>query len=214
MSVTIYVTGKGHIDNADDQLIGEIKNIENGWGSRAFLVSGNGSFKLKDECFDGLEPYGNGVTGPIKKLLKTIRGTDARVNAQFTVNSDCSNFNNIRIEINDNEIHYANSEIADASVNELKEELCRRMEDLIKRQTRDDIINGMTKDGRIGGYVTTDIKDIISMQGSEDFEDMLALRLIGNPLIKITSYEPVGFTENNEIVFWVTGDAGGLKGKL
>ena len=170
MGVVIYVTGEGTIvpkngvDQTDltEEQVDDIRNIKNGWIYPALDVQ-ESSFSFSDSMMEGCDPYDDGVIKPLKSLITYAKANSLSVSGNFEVTSDWRDYDDITITISDNEISYANSEVMNASTEELELELASRKP---KPTTLYDVVL-IEKPGE-DGLTKTNVMDLYDMLNGEE----------------------------------------------
>ena len=209
MSTIIYVTGEGCINGKlGKEKISEVEDIRNVWNDPAFHVREDGQFEFMDDQYDGCTPYEDGILKPLNSLIKYAEEKDFIINAEFNVKCDCSDYDNIRIIIEDNVLSTANAEIANASEEELTEEIYRRYKKLLDR-TPEEVLCSRTDDNWVEGYIQIHISDIID-NDFETFLDLISEALVGSDLLMNVDYKVIAMAGKgypNEVILKVRGDA-------
>ncbi len=211
MSVMIYVSGEGIVDGElTEAKISALKEIKDGWGYPAFNFSKNGSgFEISKSSMEGCDPYNDGVLKPLNSLIEYAKSQELVVNAEFTVGSDWSDYDNIEVIIEDNELTTANSEIVNATTEELESELEKRNDSLYPFKEAADIIASRDENNFVEGYIQIHISDMID-NDYEGFLDFISEKLVGSDLLMDVNYEVVAQAKKifpNELILKVTGDA-------
>ncbi len=213
MGVMIYVSGEGTVDGElTEAKISALKEIKDGWGCPAFDFSKNGSgFEISESPLEGCDPYNDGVLKPLNSLIEYAKSQELVVNAEFTIGSNCSDYDNIEVIIKDNELTTANSEIVHATTEELKSELKKRNDILYPIKEAAEVIASRDENNRVSGYVEVHISDIINNEWC-GFMKMLSEELIGSDLLMNIGYEVVGIsdTDHNTLILKVTGDVSAI----
>lgn len=134
MGVIISVSGHGTICAGKDkepidllEYVDELKSIKDGWNEQAFDVSESGEdFEFNSSQIEGADPYNDGVALPLDRLIQFAKERGLSVYGDFIVTSDWSDLDNIQVTIKDNAYTTGNSEIVNASTDELIDELKER----------------------------------------------------------------------------------------
>lgn len=214
MGIMIYVSGEGIVNGElTETKISALKEIKDGWGYPAFYFSKNGSeFEISESPMEGCDPYSDGVLKPLNSLIEYSKSQELIVNASFTIKSDWSDYDNIKVIIEDNELITANSEIANATTEELKSELEKRNDNLYPIKEVVEIIASKDENNYVEGYIQIHISDMID-NDYEHFLDFISEKLVGNILLMDVNYEVVAQAKKmfpNELILKVTGDASAI----
>ena len=211
MGVIIYVSGEGIVDGElTEAKISALKEIKDGWGYPAFNFSKNGSgFEISESSMEGCDPYNDGVLTPLNILIEYAKSQELVVNAEFTVGSDWGDYDNIEVIIEDNELTTANSEIVNATTEELESELEKRNDSLYPIKEAAGIIAARDENNFVEGYIQIHISDMID-NDYEGFLEFISEKLVGSDLLMDVNYEVVAQAKKmfpNELILKVTGDA-------
>lgn len=210
MGVMIYVSGEGTVDGELTKAkISALKEIKDGWGCPAFNFSQNGSeFEISESSMEGCSPYEDGILKPLNSLIEYAKGQKLAVNAEFTITSDCGDYDNIEVIIENNELSTANSEIVNATTEELVSELERRYDSLYPIREASEVLASRDENNYVEGYIQIHISDMID-NDYEDFLDFISEKLVGSNLLMDVNYEVVAQAKKmfpNELILKVTGD--------
>lgn len=210
MGVMIYVSGEGTVDGELTKAkISALKEIKDGWGYPAFNFSKNGSgFEISESSMEGCDPYRDGILKPLNSLIEYAKSQELAVNAEFTITSDCGDYDNIEVIIENNEFSTANSEIVNATTEELVSELERRYDSLYPIREASEVLASRDENNYVEGYIQIHISDMID-NDYEGFLDFISEKLIGNDLLMDINYEVVAQAKKmfpNELILKVTGD--------
>ncbi len=128
MGIVINVYGKGTIDGKINEMhIADIAGIKNVWDDQAFAISKDGyDFEFADSEMNGSNPYEDGVFTPLDRLVEYAKRNNLTVDGAFTISSRWSDYDNITILITNNQLKTGNTEIMNASTEELEQELQKR----------------------------------------------------------------------------------------
>ncbi len=205
MGAIIYVSGEGTIFGKKN--IGTLKKIKNGWDFPAFEFSKTGcGFEFSKATMEGSNPYEDGVLKPLNSLVAYAKKAGLTVNAEFTITSDWSDYDNIGVIIEDNILSTGNSEIMNTSTEELEAELKKRNKYRYKIKDAKEIIASRNKDDYVKGYIQIDISDMID-NDYEAFLDTISEKLVGSSLLQDIDYDVVGLAdESNELILRVSGN--------
>ncbi len=204
MSIMIYVSGEGAIYGNPD--IEKLKVIKNAWGFPAFNFSETGSgFEFSETSMEGTEPYEDGILKPLNSLIEYAKKAGFTVDAEFAITSDWSDYDNIEVIIEDNVLSTANSEVVNASTEELEAELKKRNKLEFQIKDSEEIIASRDENNYVEGYVQVHISTLID-NDLEGFLDIISEELIGSDLLMDINYEVVGVEEGNELIIKVRGD--------
>lgn len=210
MGVMIYVSGEGTVDGElTEAKISALKEIKTGWGYPAFNFSKNGSgFEISESPMEGCDPYEDGILKPLNRLIKYAKSQELVVNAEFTITSDWDVYDNIEVIIEDNELTTANSEIVNATTEELKSELEKRNDSLYPIKEAAEILASRDENNFVKGYIQIHISNMID-NNYEGFLDFISEKLVGSNLLMDVNYEVVAQAKKmfpNELILEVTGD--------
>ena len=208
MGVIIYVSGEGTVDGElTEAKISALKEIKDGWGYPAFNFSENESeFEFSESSIEGCDPYNDGISKPLNSLIEYAKSQELVVDAEFTITSDCGDYDNIEVIIKDNKLTTANSEIANATTEELKSELEKRNGILYPIKEASEVLASRDENNRVEGYIQIHISDIID-NDYEGFLDAISEKLVGSDLLMDVNYDVVGLAdEPNELILKVSGD--------
>ena len=125
MGMVIYVNGELSSDGLTDKQISFIEDIKDGWGEKAYFVLGDSIF-YNSEQIGGCTPYEDGVITPLEKLIEYAKKENISIDGNLEVSSDWDDYDNIGIEVKNNEITHYNTEISGTTTDELVNELKRR----------------------------------------------------------------------------------------
>ncbi len=128
MGAMIWISGEGTISPIEQKDKDAIEAIKDGWGEQSFSVSDKGILEFNWDTTEGCTPVEDGVEVPLNTLVKYAEDNGLSVDGEWAIGSDYSDFDNITIVIEDNKILYANTEIRNATTEELVAELKRRGE--------------------------------------------------------------------------------------
>ena len=204
MSIMIYVSGEGAIYGDPD--IEKLKVIKDDWGFPAFEFSKTGSgFEFSNTSIEGFDPYEDGILKPLNSLIEYANKAGFTVDAEFTITSDWSDYDNIEVIIEDNVLSTANSEVVNASTEELEAELKKRNRLEFQMKGSEEVIASRDENNYVEGYVQVHISTLID-NDLERFLDIISEELIGSDLLMDVNYEVVGVEEENELIIKVRGD--------
>ena len=122
MSVIIYVNGEL---NTDEELTekqkSQIEHLANGaFGAGMYSIS------FASDMIEGCDPYEDYVLTPLKELLQFAQEEGISIDGAIEVSSDWQDYDNITVNIENNELSFGNTEIINASTEELIKELQKR----------------------------------------------------------------------------------------
>lgn len=128
MSVIINVRGELHPNRIlSEEEVEQITDLEDGWGGLAFYYCDeNQSISFLTEEMNGMNPQEDGVTDPLKKLLEYAREHEFLLNGSIEISSDWNDYDNILIQVSNNQMKEENLEISNASTQQLLDELIKR----------------------------------------------------------------------------------------
>lgn len=137
MGVIIYVDGEirpQHLTEAQKTAISNIKNI---WGEEAFYIYEDGHICFAISQYEGCSPFEDGVEEPLKELAEHLKAENIilKENAVFTVASDWSDYDDITLTIDAKtlQFRYENTEVINASTEELIAELKKRGYEVVQK---------------------------------------------------------------------------------
>ena len=127
MGYTLYISGEL---NSDKEISKEnaaaIESIKTGWGDQAFIVSKyNNTISFAAEEIHGLSPFDD-IEPPLKELLDLTKSMGINISGTFEISSNSYDYDNICIDIDNNNISYGNTELRNATTEELIKELEHR----------------------------------------------------------------------------------------
>ena len=127
MSVIINVRGELHPNRVlSEEEVEQIMDLDDGWGGLAFYCDENQSITFLTEEMNGMNPQEDGVTDPLKKLLEYAREHEFLLNGSIEISSEWDDYDNILIQVSNNQMKEENLEISNASTQQLLDELIRR----------------------------------------------------------------------------------------
>ena len=127
MSVIINVRGELHPNRVlSEEEVEQIMDIDDGWGGLAFYCDENQSIAFLTEEMNGMNPQEDGVTDPLKKLLEYAREHGFLLNGSIEISSEWDDYDNILIQVSNNQMKEENLEISNASTQQLLDELVKR----------------------------------------------------------------------------------------
>ncbi len=88
-------------------------------------------------------------------------------------------------------------------------EIDNQVIDMTSVKTPEEIIASRDEDNYVTGYVQLHISDVID-NDNEGFLNLLSESLVGNELLMDIQYDVVATTNNDEIIFKVTGDVSSI----
>ncbi len=214
MGAMIYVSGEGAVDGEfTEAKVSALKEIKDGWGYPAFCFSENGSgFEIAETPMEGSDPYTDGVLTPLNSLIEYAKSQGLVVNAEFTITSDWGDYDNIEVIIKDNELTTANSEVVNATTEELEAELAKRNDCRYPFKEAADIIASRDENNYVEGYVQIHISDMID-NDYDGFLDLISEKLVDSDLLMDINYEVVAQAKKmfpDELILKVTGDASSI----
>lgn len=134
MGIVIYpagdltVTSKNPEEIVLEDQIKEIEEIRDHFEKFAFAVSEepDGIHLNMADYMEGWDPYEDDVMKPLEQLISYCTMNKLLVNGTIEIKSNTGDYDNIMIMIKDNYLKTVNSQIYNASTEELKDELKRR----------------------------------------------------------------------------------------
>lgn len=127
MGVIIYTNGEldpGR-ELSEEEKRG-ILSINDGWQYPAFKIEHDDIITFDSDQMEGVDPYTDGVMKPLEALIEYAKKTGIRLSGSIYISSDWQDFDNILIDVTDNTVKQKNYTIANASTDELLEELKER----------------------------------------------------------------------------------------
>ncbi len=103
----------------------EIAEMKGSWGSAIFVQDGY-ALDFRSEMIEGSDPIADYVEAPIKQAIEIAKANKAYIDGDIYIASDWGDYDNIHIEIRENQISMDNAEIANATDEELIAELAKR----------------------------------------------------------------------------------------
>lgn len=104
----------------------QIEFIKDGWDQQAFKCKEGDEITLASESMEGSSPDEYGVLNPLNRLLSYAKRQGFRLDGQIEIHSDWNDYDNVLIQVTNNEFDSKNLEIANASTRELLDELIKR----------------------------------------------------------------------------------------
>ncbi len=128
MGTIIYKSGELDINGYKDEeslkeFLAEAELIKDGWGGIAFFVTSTAIEFAYDEQEGCSDPYEDAVGKPITDLLNLAKKYGVQLDGDFVINSSCSDYDNITINVCDNKESYHNTQVLNASDEDLIAEL-------------------------------------------------------------------------------------------
>ena len=192
MSIRVYIDGEGIIEGATSKQLDAIRNIVNYRARSVFNVSDTGEWSFRDDSVDGITPYEDYIISPLEGMLAYAEKESIQVTGEFTVDSECGDYDNILIRIVNSKMQFLNKEVVQADTKVLESELFNRNKKRFPLKTPDEILAKKDADGHVEGYLYVHISDLIE----RDYEELLSFleyNLVGtDELLSELSYEVVG----------------------
>ncbi len=144
MGVMIYPNGELLVSNHTNEGVPEdrakkaveaIAEMKDKWGDPVFKRDGY-VLEFDYEMIEGLDPVQDYIEAPIKQAIEIAKQNGAYIEGYVDITSDWNDYDNIRIEVTEDGIRHANSEIANATTEELISELENRGYAVIKKGGR------------------------------------------------------------------------------
>ena len=129
MSVTIYVESDLHASRPlTDAETGHVQNIPDGWGETAFKTdpSQPDAIAFASWQMNGYDPFESGIIIPLDRLIAYTKAAGLGLNGTITVSSDWSAYDEITVNVKNDEYNIVNTQIANADDEELIRELTAR----------------------------------------------------------------------------------------
>ena len=182
MGVVIYVTGElevcdhtneGVPEDLAEKAAVETAEMKDRWGNTIFERDGY-TLTFANELIEGCDPVNDYIEAPLKQAIEIAKANNAYIDGDIYIASDWNDYDNIHIEIAENEISMDNAEINTATDEELIAELEKRGYGIFsKKGTYRDVVKTILPiscDPYIDGIMETNQIDI----GSNDFFIMKA----------------------------------------
>lgn len=127
MGVMIYPSMELTTDKKlDDKQRLMINMIRDNYNSRAFVCNEADEIVLYGEEIEGFDPIEDGIKNPLEKLLNLAKEYDFKLNGYVEIKSDYRDYDNVLIQVSDNQMKEENLEISNASTQQLLDELVKR----------------------------------------------------------------------------------------
>ena len=166
-------TNEGVPEDLAEKAAGEIAEMKDRWGNPIFKRDGY-TVIFADELIEGCNPVKDYIEAPLKQAIEIAKNHGAFIDGDIFISSDWNDYDNIHISIEENKVSYRNSEVSNASDEELIAELERRGYGIFsKNGTYRDVVKAILPiscDPYIDGIMETNQIDI----GSNDFFIMKA----------------------------------------
>lgn len=107
------------------QAIEKIAEMKSNWGNPIFRRDGY-TLTFVSEMFEGCDPVEDYIEAPLKQAIEIAKANNAYIDGDIYIASDWNDYDNIHIEIAENEISMDNAEINTATDEELIAELEKR----------------------------------------------------------------------------------------
>ena len=122
MGCVIYINGELSADEISEDAAEKIAAIQDGWGDNAFKVDKN-TITFIASVQEGSDPLYDAVIEPLDKLLALVKREGVFIDGNIEITSDWSEYDNITFIIKENQLKSKNTEIINASTEDLIEEL-------------------------------------------------------------------------------------------
>lgn len=124
MGVIIYTAGEIET-NASKKDMREIVKIEDAYGSMVFQAE-DGIINFQYDQMEGSDPIETYVLTPLRKLAELAKEREFSINGNIEISSDWSDYDDVTFVVTEREITIHNTQIFNASTDELLKELERR----------------------------------------------------------------------------------------
>lgn len=125
MGVIIYPTANLNIEgNLPPFYQDQIEGMKDDWGMQIFRMEYD-EISFVFDMREASDPLEN-IESYLDKLIQYAKDNDCSISGEVIITSDWSDYDNILIDIKDNEKSYGNSEVREATSEELIKELQRR----------------------------------------------------------------------------------------
>ncbi len=110
-----------------------IAGMKDRWGNPIFKRDGY-VLEFAAEKIEGCDPVKDYIETPIKQAIEIAKQNGAYIEGYVDITSDWNDYDNIHIDVSEEGITYTNSEITNASDDELIAELKKRGYSIVKKE--------------------------------------------------------------------------------